>query len=335
MMVQVMVLKIPRLTPKEGNLLRNRGKENTFLPQTNLPKMTPVMRATTATHRARTVRQLPVCHQHPVRKVTRMKKRQERRRGRKPPNTKAKVKSIKGSSPKAKKAASIRLQTRKKTSWKLSKSKAVKTNFNTYIKEKTLKDSILEKYPVPENAGKPKTLDTFMKDMYYDSKRNFACETDKKLNKVQQKLYDVLGPLGTLWKSLSKAKSVSGEEVIQLLDQSVVLIGQANNSINFIRRLNELTSLGIDKIQATSMLKDFSEDFKPKLSNLFGKQFYKTLKRRSKVLKLSKSLIRDFRKPNHTGPSGKGASSSTRQNRGGQEDQPNRHQQRDDHNRQT
>ncbi|XP_066920330.1 uncharacterized protein DDB_G0280579-like [Clytia hemisphaerica] len=45
-----------------------------------------------------------------------------------------------------------------KTSWKLSKSKAsyARKNFNTYISEKTLKDSRLEKYPVPKNAGKPK-----------------------------------------------------------------------------------------------------------------------------------------------------------------------------------
>ncbi|XP_066920582.1 cylicin-2-like [Clytia hemisphaerica] len=226
-----------------------------------------------------------------------------------------------------------------KTSWKLSKSKAsyVRKNFNTYISEKTLKDSILEKYPVPKNAGKPKELDTFMKDMYYDSKKNFVCESDKKLRKVQQKLYDVMGPLGTLWKNLSKTKknstkTVSGPEIIELLDQSVVLLGQANNSLNFIRRLTGLTSLGIDKIQAASMLKESSEDFKPKSDKLFGKNFYKTLKHRSKDLKLSRSLIRDLKKkPNRQGPSGKGAPSlHHHQNRAQEEGQ--RPQREDRHN---
>ena len=139
-----------------------------------------------------------------------------------------------------------------------------------------------------------------MKDMYYDSKKSFVCESDKKLKKVQQKLYDVMGPLGTLWKNLSKArnnstKTVSGAEIIELIDQSVILLGQANNSINFIRRLAGLTSLGVDKVQAASMLKQASADFKPKSDKLFGKNFYKTLKHRTKDQRKTKEKVQSTR----------------------------------------
>ena len=208
-------------------------------------------------------------------------------------------------------------------SWKLSKSKAsyVRKNFNSYISEKTLKDSILEDNPTPKNIGKPKELDGFMKDLYYDSKKSFMCEGDKKLRKVQQKLYDVMGPLGTLWKNLSKgkrrSKTVRGDEIVQLIDQSVILLGQANNAINFLRRMAGLTALGIDRVKASSMLKNNGPEFKPKSKELFGKRFRKTLISREKDLKLSRSLIRDLqqqRKPNRSGPSGRGASSEERRN---------------------
>jgi len=130
-----------------------------------------------------------------------------------------------------------------KSSWKLSNSQAKYTvkNFNSYVSEKTLRESILEKQPVPRNIGEPKELDGFMRDLLYDARKNFTLDSDKKLRKIQSKVYEVMGPLGSLWKKISKAKkkggtAVSGGDIIRTLDQSVILLGQVNNSLNFLRR---------------------------------------------------------------------------------------------------
>ena len=69
------------------------------------------------------------------------------------------------------------------------------------------------------------------------------------MEKFQQKILDVLGPLSRLWKGLEDIKNapddtvpVPVEDHINLIEQTV-LLGQASNSIFYSRRLQILKTL--------------------------------------------------------------------------------------------
>ena len=133
---------------------------------------------------------------------------------------------------------------------------------------------------MPRNIGELKELDGFMRDLLYDARKNFTLDSDKKLRKIQSKVYEIMGPLESLWKKISKAKkkggtAVSGGDIIRTLDQSVILLGQVNNSLNFLRRITGLTAIGIERPKASTMLKDNVTVFRPKASKLYEKRFYK------------------------------------------------------------
>jgi len=128
-----------------------------------------------------------------------------------------------------------------------------------------------------------------------------------------------MAPLGALWNELHKVQEqegkakLSGESMMTLIDQSVLLLGQVNNSLNFQRRQNVLTALYNDKMQATTILKENDENFQPSSSKLFGSKFEKILIKKAKSKKVSKTIMLEFRrekKPFRQGPSGRGASSS-------------------------
>ena len=70
------------------------------------------------------------------------------------------------------------------------------------------------------------------------------------MEKFQQKILDVLGPLSRLWKGLEDIKNapddtvpVPAEDHIKLIEQTVLLLGQASNSILYSRRLQILKTL--------------------------------------------------------------------------------------------
>ena len=209
--------------------------------------------------------------------------------------------------------------------WDLSKDLAKYTtkNFNTYVSEKSIKHSILEKCPIPDNIGKPKNLDSFAIDLLLESHKKFVLENDKVLKKTQSKIYDVMGPLGTIWEEIrtiqnkdGKAK-LSGDKVITMLDQTVLLLGQVNNSINFQRRSNVMRALVKDKNKASTLIKDNDDVFKPKSKKLFGSKFEKALKRKAKAKKASKSVLCEFQPRKQyfpKSPSGRGAHNSSSQN---------------------
>ena len=73
---------------------------------------------------------------------------------------------------------------------------------------------------------------------------------DATMEKFQQKILDVLGPLSKLWKGLEDIKNapddtvpVPAEDHIKLIEQTVLLLGQASNSILYSRRLQILKTL--------------------------------------------------------------------------------------------
>ena len=120
--------------------------------------------------------------------------------------------------------------------------------FQCFVQEKDVEENLLVLQPVPENVRGVKKLDDFVKSIMGQDAQ--VLKQDAIMEKFQQKILDVLGPLSRLWKGLEDIKNapddtvpVPVEDHIKLIEQTVLLLGQASNSILYSRRLQILKTL--------------------------------------------------------------------------------------------
>jgi len=85
--------------------------------------------------------------------------------------------------------------------------KYVEQHFEEYIKEKKVKEEILVKYPIPNYMKKVKKLDEFFQELMKEKKKKVELELETTLEKIQQKLNDMLGPLAKLWVAMDQQVS--------------------------------------------------------------------------------------------------------------------------------
>ena len=130
--------------------------------------------------------------------------------------------------------------------WLLPKEMAeyVNYHFQTFLPEKGVHDSILMENPLPSNLDQPQTVDDFIVPLM--SKNETA--VDLSLEKVQQKIVNVMGPLARVWKALEDVKNdpnltLSLKEVATNMDKTVLLLGQAFQAAIYHRRFNALYSI--------------------------------------------------------------------------------------------
>ena len=116
-------------------------------------------------------------------------------------------------------------------------------NFDTYIKEADLIKAVLIKNPVPENINPVKTLDDFVKDILKDKKKQKDLDFDNVLEKIQGRNRSAMGPLSKIWTAVESARlsqedsvEVDLKEIEEFVEQTVLLLGQALNSISYYRR---------------------------------------------------------------------------------------------------
>ena len=107
---------------------------------------------------------------------------------------------------------------------------------------------------------------------------------------------DVVGLLCKLWESLETAKkeqdsSVSINDLIKFVTQSIILVGQTNIALSYHRRLSALDGVMKSTIQAKSMLKNKSELLQKENKDLFGKEFREQISETVKAYKQSKELL--------------------------------------------
>ena len=79
----------------------------------------------------------------------------------------------------------------------------VNDHFQTLLPEKGVHDSILMENPIPSNVDQPQTVDNFIEPLM---SRNETV-VDLSLEKVQQKIVNVMGPLARVWKALEDVKN--------------------------------------------------------------------------------------------------------------------------------
>ena len=127
---------------------------------------------------------------------------------------------------------------------------------------------------------------------------------NKDLETAQSKIRDVLGPICRLWTIIEKAATqenseekgdqVSLEDIIRLIEKSVMLLGQVNNKVAYFRRLNILNVSLNSKSDAKGISNIYAPLLSTNRSELFGRQFRKQVLDNTKVQK--QTLFRDVQR---------------------------------------
>ena len=153
-------------------------------------------------------------------------------------------------------------------------------HFNQYKQERDLKASILTENSVPSKITKVKKLDNFRFHLLKENNQTSVCTLDTTIVKIQKKNIDLMGPLSKLWHALESANTAPDDEVdlniedlLNLVQQTVLLVGQTNNTISYHSRLSALVGAMKSFSQAKSMIKDKSTLLENSGKELFGKDF--------------------------------------------------------------
>ena len=84
--------------------------------------------------------------------------------------------------------------------------------------------------------------------MLLEANKSRELEQHRSLEKIQQKVLNIMGPLSKLWvrvdevKCSGKSGLMSLEDLLTATEQTVDLVGQASQSITYQHRHNVLTS---------------------------------------------------------------------------------------------
>ena len=190
--------------------------------------------------------------------------------------------------------------------WSLPQDMASYTNDDSekYITEKDVKEAILIKTPRPENLDPVRKLDDYLQELLKQKKRPQDIAIDNTLEKVQDKNLNIMGPQPKLWVMVEQVNSGSGSSntvemytVLELLEKTVPLIGQCNNTIKYERRKNVLLGVtGTSSSQVASMLKEKVAFLQKHNQALFGKDFRDHLTESLKAKKQSIEAIAEVSK---------------------------------------
>ena len=183
-----------------------------------------------------------------------------------------------------------------------------------FVPEKDIKDSILTTSPVPANIQGPKKLDDLFKELLEEKKKKTELFWDSNLERIQQKTFHVFGPLSKVWMTIEEANDAEStkveiplEDLTTSLEQSVMLLGQAINSMTYQRRCNALSAVMSDTRKIKSTVKEQAALFASnKDDNLFGKPFRKHVRDTFKAKKESSEVYKSTdgkRQPFRKGPS--------------------------------
>ena len=131
--------------------------------------------------------------------------------------------------------------------------------------------------PVPSNLQELAVLDDFVKTLLVSQT---VITTDHQMEKFQEKILQVRGPLSRLWKELENVRNESSEAVevpvdtfTSLIEQTTLLLGQASLSISYARHLNILKTLVKGPRKAKILLTEKTVLLQEDEGYLFGKKF--------------------------------------------------------------
>ena len=162
-------------------------------------------------------------------------------------------------------------------------------------------DAWVEDYPVPSNVDCVPALDDAIKGVLRGDGKNATIDADGDLRTIQEKITEILGPLGCAWATyelyMAPNSGVGAPDPTAMHDQlqkAIILLAHAVQKVSWFRRLHVLSSVWSIK-NAKELLKreKITKIFeKNESGDLFSKEFNDTIK----LEKTSKSNIADFMK---------------------------------------
>ena len=185
--------------------------------------------------------------------------------------------------------------------WRMSPhcSKYAEKHFANYIEEGSLKDTLATNPKPSHSFLKVEEIDASLEhglpDKLGASQASVVLNRDKNFCRIQEKVQRVMGPLGRLWQELDKGrKKSSGRKVnlaniLQLAEQSVLLLGQTNVAVRYLRRYEVTTAITKNSKEAKTMLKRY-EKYLHDTSALFGPKFQSKVDK-EKGARSSKGLL--------------------------------------------
>lgn len=123
--------------------------------------------------------------------------------------------------------------------------------FYQHLTEDSIKRNILDAAPVPANAFcTPPKVDDFVEDFIDFNALNLLKMQNKSLTFIQKKIAQIMGPLAKIWQAVDGARKGQEEnseftvlDMLKLVEQTVVLVGQANATCLYERRVNFLAKI--------------------------------------------------------------------------------------------
>ena len=119
--------------------------------------------------------------------------------------------------------------------WSLSEDMLsyVLKQFHSFIPDAELEDSILKCNSIPSNVSPPAPLDNFLRGVLEENHKYLQMREDKFLQKMQQKVLNVLGPLSKIWQKIEDSTQCKTDRVEidlgefkGLTEQSIMMLGQ-------------------------------------------------------------------------------------------------------------
>ena len=159
----------------------------------------------------------------------------------------------------------------------------------------------LEDFPVPDNISCVPLMDTTFKNLLKKEGKALVVDQDQDWETVQQKLQDVMGPLGAAWNQCALYKR--GDEVhldlfnlASTLELSTLALANAIQKISWFRRVHSLSALGsLKNVRETLRSPKVQEILEKDTSNsLIPKDFDEHLKGEKGT---RQNLINHFKPP--------------------------------------
>ena len=107
-----------------------------------------------------------------------------------------------------------------------------------------------------------------------------------------------MGPVSKVWQALESSTTapdneadLTSEDLLNLVQQTVLVAGQTNKTISYHRRLSALARAMKSSSQAKSMTKDKKALLENSGKGLFGKDFHEQITDSVKAQKRSKELL--------------------------------------------
>lgn len=150
-------------------------------------------------------------------------------------------------------------------------------------------EKITESAPVPDavQTAVGRKLDPEILDMLGPKVANAAKETDRGFTAIGKRMGSAMGPLTKLWTQLRHARTQPSQPIdinamCQLVDQTIISLGQSHNALLFARRKALLSRFFRSAKKAGDVVTRNQEAFRYFQDNLFGAHFHEALYLRAK-----------------------------------------------------